>query len=135
MKTEPSDSNNDDLYFPEDLYSGWLSNSLVLMTSSLLFYHMTMVKSLEMSSSIAGIFAVTLILISIAYAISSIIPYYQRVNRFILKNQNNPKYIDQIQKENVNKIIYIVLGSLLCIVQLGITYVIIKGSIKGNRYS
>ena len=28
-------------WFPESLYNNWLADSLVLMTASLLFYHMT----------------------------------------------------------------------------------------------
>ena len=124
-----TDSHNN-LYFPEELYSGWISNSLVLMTSSLLFYHMTKVKSLEMPSKIAGFFAVTLILVSMAYAISSIIPYYQRTRRFIDNHQGNSKYIDQVSNEKSNQILYIILGAVLCSVQLGIAWIIIKGSMK-----
>ena len=129
QKPNTSPYSHDNLYFPEELYSGWISNSLVLMTSSLLFYHMTMVKSLEMHPRIAGFFAVILILISVTYAISSIIPYYQRTDRFIKYHDNDPKYAEQIAKEKSNKILYLVLGAILCTVQLGIAYVIVRGSI------
>ena len=117
------------LYKPESLYSGWISNSLVLMTSSLLFYHMTMVKSLEMSPKFAGFFAVILILISIVYSISSIIPYFQRTNDFIQANKNNEKLKEQVDREKANIILYLVLGAILCSIELGIAIVIIKGSI------
>ncbi len=126
---------HDNLYFPEELYSGWISNSLVLMTSSLLFYHITMVKSLEMSPRIAGFFSVTLIFISMTYAISSIIPYYQRTDRFIHHHDGDPTYEDQVQKEKANKILYVVLGAILCSVQLGIAYVIVRGSMRFNQSS
>ena len=129
QKPNTSPNSHDNLYFPEELYSGWISNSLVLMTSSLLFYHMTMVKSLEMHPRIAGFFAVILILISVTYAISSIIPYYQRTDRFIKYHDNDPVYADQVAKEKSNKILYLVLGATLCTVQLGIAYVIVRGSV------
>jgi hypothetical protein len=130
-----SHHSHENLYLPEELYSGWISNSLVLMTSSLLFYHMTMVKSLEMHPRLAGFFAVILILISVAYATSSIIPYYQRTDRFIKNHGDNPVYEEQIVKEKSNKILYLVLGAILCTVQLGIAYVIVRGSIRFNQSS
>ena len=123
-----SQSDHSTLYLPEELYSGWISNSLVLMTSSLLFYHMTMVKSLEMSPKIAGFFAVVLILISIIYGISSIIPYHQRTAQFIKANKDKPEYKEFIRNEKANQILYIILGSVLCAIQLGIALVIIQGS-------
>ena len=124
-----SDDSHAKLYSPEDLYSGWISNSLVLMTSSLLFYHMTK-STIEMDARIAGIFAVILILVSIAYEIYSVIPYYQRTDAFIQDKKNKRLYPDQVKREKANQILYVVLGSILAIIQLGIAVVIIKGSFK-----
>lgn len=118
------------LYSPEELYSGWISNSLVLMTSSLLFYHMTKSTSIEIDPRIAGIFAVILILVSVGYEISSIVPYYQRTTSFINEPENKTKYPAQVKRERINQILYLVLGSILGTVQLGIAFVIIKGSFK-----
>ena len=65
-------------WFPESLFSSWMGDSLVLMTASLLFYHMTQKESLIMDYRLAGFFAVSLILCSMCMAIVSLYPYYQR---------------------------------------------------------
>ncbi len=62
------------------------------------------------------------------YGISSIIPYYQRTNKFIKANKDNVEYKDFIKNEKSNQILYVILGSILCLIQLGISWVIIKGS-------
>lgn len=119
---------SDKVFFPEELYSGWISNSLVLTTTSLLFYHMTKLNSLEMDARIAGIFAVVLIVISIAYAITSIVPYYQRSSDFVKDPENQKNYPDIVYREKRNRIIYLVLGAVLATIQVGIAVVITKGS-------
>ena len=49
--------NLDNLWMPEDIYCQWMGVSFLITTSSLLFYHMTRVKSIEMNQKIAGIFS------------------------------------------------------------------------------
>ena len=139
MKTfKPSASSTSEdshvkLYFPEELYSGWISNSLVLMTSSLLFYHMTKASSLEMDPRWAGVFGMTLIVIAVIYEISSIIPYYQRSSSFIHDPDNQTFHPDQVKKEKSNQKLYLILGCILATIQLGIAYVIITGSFKSIK--
>ena len=125
-----SEDSHSKLYLPEDLYSGWISNSLVLMTSSLLFYHMTKSSSIEIDPRLAGIFAMILIVISVIYEISSIIPYYQRSTSFIKDPTNKQKYPEQVKRERSNQILYLTLGIILACIQLGIAFVIIVGSFK-----
>ena len=121
-------TDHEKIFFPEELYSSWIGNSLVLMTSSLLFYHMTRLSSLEMDARVAGMFAVILILISVTYAITSIIPYYQRTGYFIRDKVNQELFPEQVKNEKHNRILYMVLGSVLCLIEFGIAIVIIKGS-------
>ena len=47
-------ANSEQVWFPESLYNGWLADSLVLMTASLLFYHMTRVESTNESARIGS---------------------------------------------------------------------------------
>ena len=115
----------DQEWFPESLYNNWLADSLVLMTASLLFYHMTQKNSLEMDYRIAGIFAVALILCSMIMGITSLYPYYQRMGLIIDKDDS-----EEHKQENTYRLINTVLGSIIITIQLGITITIIKGVIN-----
>ena len=120
------------VWFPENLYVEWLMASFILMTTSLLFYHMTRVKSLEMNSKISGIFAVTLILISVILAGVSIVPYYERISSAVEKPtpEETPK---EMKRENTYKILYTTLGCCLMVIQLCIAFAIIVGTFKRKR--
>ena len=48
-------------YNPEDLLSEWISVSSILLTTSLLFYHMSRVNSLKVNPYLAKIVAIGLI--------------------------------------------------------------------------
>ena len=121
----------DNLWTPEDIYCQWVGVSFLITTSSLLFYHMTRVKSLEMNSRIAGIFAIVLIISAIILGIISIIPYYTRI-QYNLDYKNKNKLSKETEKllnqENIYKSAYITLGCLVICIQIGISVVIIKGS-------
>lgn len=56
----------------------WLNLSTILFTASLVFYHMTKVKSLLIPKKISGILSLGLIVINIIFTINSVIPYYTR---------------------------------------------------------
>ena len=109
-------------WFPESLYNNWLADSLVLMTASLLFYHMTRKNSLEMDYRIAGIFAVALILCSMVMGITSLYPYYQRMGLIIDEDDS-----EEYRRENTYRIINTILGSIIIAIQLGISIAIVKG--------
>ena len=81
MTTETNVAYSQNVYFPESLLDGWLSVSAVLLTTSLLFYHMSRVKSLKVRPYLAKVVSVGLILISTAYMIYALIPY-TRTNEF-----------------------------------------------------
>ena len=122
----------DTIWFPESLYNTWLSDSLVLMTASLLFYHMTRVSSLEMDSRIAGIFAVLLIGISIALGITSVIPYITRVTDLI-KSDEQTGESQESKREGSYRTVYASLGCILILIQVGIGIAIVKGSFKWKK--
>jgi len=114
------------IWDPELLLAGWMAASFMLMTVSLLFYHMTKVSSLEMQSNIAGLFAVGLIFISAALCISGLTIYSKRIKQ-ALKNRKNTKSTTNLDRENDYRILYIVLGSLLTAIEIGMCLVIFKG--------
>lgn len=117
---------NYDMWTPERMFSEWLGVSVLMMTVSLLFYHMTRVSSIEMNSKIAGIFAVTLIIISGILNIAALVTYWDRITYSLEisgphKKKNN---------ENYYRIMYLTIGIIYTLVQLGITIIIIRGSLK-----
>ena len=71
---------SDGVYAPEELLSEWLTVVFACMTTSLLFYHMTRVKSLTMDPRLSAFFACSLIIVSILYNFSAIFPYMKRMN-------------------------------------------------------
>ena len=70
---------------PEDLLSDWIAVSGVLLTTSLLFYHMSRVKSLKVKPFIAKIISIGFIIVSTAYLLYALYPYTQRMNFTIKK--------------------------------------------------
>lgn len=79
MASHPTQSiSHDTIWNPELLLVSWLSAAFVLMTLSLLFYHMVRVASLEMSSSVSSIFAVCLILCSVVLTCAAVFVYDRR---------------------------------------------------------
>lgn len=71
---------SDDLYTPEALFSSWLNLSFFSVTTALLFYHMTVAKSIEADPRIAAFLSLSLMGISCAYVYFSVGPYWSRMN-------------------------------------------------------
>ncbi len=115
----------DSIFLSEGLYGSWLANSFILMTMSLLFYHMTKVKSLEMDRRVAGVFAVALIIVSIIMGLSSMFPYFQRVGSLVKKEKD--------KEEDRIRTMYIVLGAIVILIQIGIAATIIMGTLKKGQ--
>jgi len=116
--------NISNIYDSEVIVCGWISASLILLTSSLLFYHMTRVSSLEMNPYLAGFFAVSLISLSVAMSSSAIYNYNSRIKKL---NKENSELLKK-EKEISNVIVTI--GCILCFIELGIGLTIILGIIK-----
>jgi hypothetical protein len=111
------------VFFPESLMASWLGASFLLMTASLLFYHMTRIKSLEMDPRIAGIFAVSLILIALMLTVATLFPYYERIGTAI--EQKELKYPSREQRY---RNLYLSIGIILAIIEFSISIAIIRGS-------
>ena len=111
-------------WFPESLYTNWLADSLVLMTASLLFYHMVQSESLNIDYRIAAGFAVCLILCSIGIGLVSLYPYYQRMSHVL-----HAETSEQARKENIYKVTYTIFGAIIIFIQACIALFIIRGVI------
>ena len=114
---------------PEILLSQWTAASFVLMTTSLLFYHMTRVQSLEMDPRVAGIISVAMLVMSIVFEIQALVVYTQRVARMDTVSTDSQVISSIVTERKVSKS-YMVVISVLVILQLFIAWVIIAGSFR-----
>ena len=114
------------VYAPEGLLTEWLAVVFACMTSSLLFYHMTRLKTLSMDPRLAAFFACSLISVGILYNFSAIIPYMTRMNHQLkLTNNINTRY-----QLNILKFTFFTLGGVTTMIQLGICFIIFKNTLK-----
>ena len=113
------------VYTPEIILATWLSLSLFAVTVSLIFYHMTRVKSIEMDARIAGAFAVLLMGVSIAYTVFAIVPYLQRLDHVITSCARS-EYCDAKEVSKLRRIrnIFSTLGATTALIELGIAITI-----------
>jgi hypothetical protein len=114
---------------PEILLSQWTSASFVLMTTSLLFYHMTCVSSLEMNPRSAGLISVAMIIMSIIFEIQALVVYVKRVSRMNTVS-DHAQLLSSIRTEKVVSKSYIAVISVLVLLQLFIAWVIITGAFR-----
>jgi hypothetical protein len=125
MTTETNVAYSQNVYFPESLLDGWLSVSAVLLTTSLLFYHMSRVKSLKVRPYLAKVVSVGLILISTAYMIYALIPYTKRMDFNIAECEKiNDCGADQTQELKLLKWSYLTLGGFTVLFQAIIVYLV-----------
>jgi hypothetical protein len=127
-KAPPTINEEGGVYNPELLLANWTNVSFILMTVSLLFYHMTCRRTLEMDRRLAGVFAISIIIMSVVFAIQSLIIYSKRLGR--LKNK---KETDFIQQEISISHTYIIVSSILIVIAVGIAIVILLGSFYGKK--
>ena len=111
------------VYNPELLLASWTSVSFILMTVSLLFYHMTRRKTLEMDRRLAGVFAISIIIMSAVFAIQSLVVYAKRVGRLRTKKET-----EFVRQEIIISRTYIAVGSILVVISFGIAIAILVGS-------
>lgn len=102
---------SDELYAPEALFSSWLNLSFFSVTTALLFYHMTIAKSLEADPRVAAFLAISLMTISCAYVFYSMGPYIQRMDHLQAQCKALKECSDE-QTESIrrHKVIYKWLG-------------------------
>lgn len=117
---------SEDIYFPESLLTGWLNVSGVILTTSLVFYHMSRVKSIKVEPYLAKIIAIGLIIISTSYMVYAVIPYTKRMNYNIDKCIKLKECSDEQTMElKILKWSYIILGIGTSVIQGFITYLVI----------
>ena len=118
---------SEDIYFPESLLSGWLNVSGVILTTSLVFYHMSRVRSIKVEPYLAKIIAIGLIVISTGYMMYALVPYTKRMNYNIDKCiRLNECSDEQTTELKLLKWSYMILGLITLAIQCSITYLVIS---------
>lgn len=117
------------IYNPELLLVSWTSASFLLMTVSLLFYHLTVKRTLEMGEHTAGIFAVLMILMSVAFAVQAFVSYLARTKRWHNKKDNRPELREEVRISRT----YLTIGAILIVIEIGIAGTILSGSFGTRR--
>ena len=121
------------LWGPEAQFSAWLSASFLLMTVSLLFYHMTRVQSLEMGPRVAGFFSVALILVAVTLTVMALWTYFVRVTELLEDNNNRPLTSAE-RNEKQFKFVYLVTGILIVLIEVSLCVVIVSGSTGKRKF-
>ena len=81
-----------------------------------------------MDRRLAGVFAISIIIMSVVFAIQSLIIYSKRLGRLKKK-----KEIDFIQQEISISHTYIIVSSILIVIAVGIAIVILLGSFYDKK--
>ena len=117
---------SENVYFPESLLNQWLNVSSVMVTCSLLFYHMSRVKSIKVEPYLAKLIAMGLIIISTSYTIYALIPYNKRMDFIIKKcSELNECPDDQVEELKFLRKSYMILGLTTFMIQCVIVYLVI----------
>lgn len=121
----PQSSTIQNLWGPEAQFSSWLSASFLLMTVSLLFYHMTRVQSLEMNPRVAGFFSVALILVAVILTVMALWTYFVRVTELL---EDNRPLTSAERNEKKFKFVYLVTGILIVLIEVSLCVIIVSGT-------
>lgn len=116
---------SDKLYTYEGLLSSWIQTSITLLTTAMLFYHITRVNTLKADRSLAALITIVLLIISTVYLVLSLINYIPRVQEAIKLcdkeencNYNNSNYLRKTM------ITYSAMVSVTIIIQIIIGYMV-----------
>ena len=99
-----------DILTVESNFSAWVNLSIILLTASLVFYHMSKTTSIKIPKKMAGCISTGLILSNIIFTINSIIPYFTRTIK--LDKKNDEKIYRNIYF--ITSIIFVILEVIIC---------------------
>ena len=77
------------VWYPEKLFFDALTYSGLLLTTALLFYHMTKTSSIEMDYRASAGFAVAIMFVALIYIVTGITTYYIRLHQISDENLSN----------------------------------------------
>ena len=108
----------------ESLLAAWLIVVANFTTTALVFFQMSVGKTVLMSNVVAAFFAISLIACALLYNLFSLYNFYQRTN--LIKTASKHRDTFTNNKINQSQIIYSSITLLITLVQIGIVIVIIQ---------
>ncbi len=121
---------SEDVYDPEVDFATWMNLAYIGATTSLLFYHMSREKSVELDARIAAGVSVSIMLISIFYMIVSIVPYTRRMEHVAMIC----KEVEACTDDNLRELKETVLGVQVVGVSTMVIMLFICGLIVWNTW-
>jgi uncharacterized membrane protein YidH (DUF202 family) len=116
-----------EVWTSEALYSSWLNTSVILLTGSLVFYHMTRLKepTLKISPVLAAILVSFIIITDVCIGLAALIPYIVRTNRISQSISQKDK-----GEEKSIRVVYIMVGCSLILIELCVCILIVRDAIR-----
>ena len=112
QNTNYSDFQTDRVWFPENLYASWIGLSILLLTTSILFFHMSnRISTTRLARRISMFISVFLLLTAIGLSIGSIVHYYQRIQD--IKDIDNTR-----DREHAYLLFYVTIGGIITFLQV-----------------
>ena len=115
------------LWTPELIVVAWLSAGFILVTTALLFYHMTKVSSLEMRPGIAGVFAASLMVASVVITLCAVMVYFRRT---ALLFRTQPQDDPLLRSETAVRTLYAFLFLFVGAIEVCIAFCVLRGALK-----
>jgi hypothetical protein len=115
----------DKFYTFEGLLSSWIQTSITLLTTAMLFYHITRVNSVKRYRNVAELITIVLLIISIVYLVTALVNYIPRVKETIrlCKKSDNCR-ASEARDLRKTMLVYSSMVFLTIIVQIIIGYMV-----------
>lgn len=114
-------------YTFEGLLSSWIQTSIVLLTTAMLFYHITSVKSIKSHKGLAVFITLTLLLVGIVYLIVSLMNFIPRAKEAIKLCQQEKQCSDiNVFELQRTAVIYGIMVVITILINLLIGFLVFK---------
>ena len=122
-----------EVWTPEALFSSWLNTSVILLTASLIFYHMTRLKNptLKVPPLIAALLVSFIIVTDVCIGVAALIPYILRSKELI----KTPERGLDISQEKSFRILYSAIGVFIVIIELSVCIYVVKDALSRSKRS
>ena len=115
----------DQFYAPEHLLSGWISLSVLMLTTSMLFYHLTRRYSIKTNKHLAASVAISLMICGGIYLVVSLVNYIPRMDE-VLETCRRDKMCsnNKLQRIKTSKNMNVAMVGITIAIELLIAYLI-----------
>ena len=118
---------SDSFYTPEALLSSWLNLSILILTTSMLFYHLNHVQSIKADKRIAAVVSISLLICGVMYAVISLRNYVPRVNDVILSCKADKDCPEaELNRMHITKTVNVAMTTVTLVIELVVAYLIFK---------